>query len=125
MIHDSDCDSHKTGRSDDCYCKDDQWYIRRGVELADGWTINETYPDSFVCPGIGTFGFKHTHQPIVDALAAQLVRQVDALGFEVVIWSDLTRIRRKGDAYLEYMEPQRDDRTMNTIRAIVDSGVLG
>ena len=63
----------------------------------------------------------------MDALAAQLVRRVDALsGVQVdskqeyvVVWDF------RPDRYREAALIKGPDRTLNTIRAIVDSGVLG
>lgn len=89
-------------------------YIRKAVELADGWYIthiydgedivawtDRQYPPSFVLQSMDRWG--------LDALAAQLVRQVDALeGYWV---KNICCI-------------SGDDRTLNTIKAIVNSGVL-
>ena len=64
-----------------------------------------------------------------DALAAQLVRQVDAIeNFELLIRRDVTQLINvyseafEMDEMIEYSGGH--GRTMNTIRAIVDSGVL-
>ena len=103
--------------------------IRKAVELADGfrqfcglyqigdeWNEAETDDDN-------------PQQWFLDALAVQLVRQVDALEglafdskggkfLEVIIWDFRPgNNRMTGSA-------RGQDRTMNTIKAIVESGVL-
>ncbi len=101
----------------------DQDYIRKAVELADGWAVNKT--GQTITSGGGYFG-KVEDQEIQDALAAQLVRQIDALdtkfvlmdGHGLIIIQDVNTI---GDAVCRVEGP---DRTMNTLKAIVDSGVL-
>lgn len=93
----------------------DQEYIRKGVELAD-----DVWPWDFWKTGVQDISEMSGLE--IDALAAQLVRQVDASSpSSVAIYHGSTQVfadsgftRRKGD-----------DRTMNTIKAIVDSGVLG
>jgi len=112
----------------------DQDYIRAGVKLAGGWEYEGgeicgwiDYPDytgtSFDCTDDMEEHWK-------DALAAQLVRQVDALddhsiesGFEMtalIISCDL-EFRGAGSVLNEV---EGSDRAMNTIKVIVDSGVL-
>ena len=85
--------------------------IKQAVELAEGWFLGEFsdevvhFPQSF-----GNHGYID-QQWVLDALAAQLVRQVDALRPEIY----------------EHLFPRGHlgpDRTENTIRAIVESGVL-
>lgn len=105
----------------------DQDYMRKGVELAGGShryfnepaKCSEIYlVDVPVCYCRGDIA----PDWIKDALAAQLVRQVDASSpSSVAIYHGSTQVfadsgftRRKGD-----------DRPINTIKAIVDSGVLG
>lgn len=89
--------------------------IRKAIELADDWDVSfYDYIDSI-------FGITITD----DALAAQLVRQVDALGdkchYEVFTNAADTTIKHQ----LGMMAASfGKDRTMNTIKAIVDSGVL-
>jgi len=95
--------------------------IRQAVELADGWKW-ETQNDgeTIVGPDMGWY-LDVLSQSALDALAAQLVRQVDALGKE-----------RHGmlDIAIKEMENVDDDptwppdRTMDTITAIVESKVL-
>ena len=77
-------------------------YIRKAVELADGWTYHD-----------GDCSHEETErwfigcklpQVWLDALAAQLVRQYYDAGRKALIW-------REGDP-------------ITTIKAIVDSGVL-
>ena len=105
-------------------------YIRAAVELADGWYITHIYagedivawtdrqhPPSFVLQSMDQWG--------LDALAAQLVRQVDALAIPVmvIVSRDGCSIVQPDETYL-LQHPQPGDRTMNTIKAIVDSGIL-
>ena len=106
-------------------------YIKKAVELADGWALTSA-DDNFCIPPSWCFniGLREMTQQHLDALAAQLVRQVDALadnrvkGFYSrplqadVYWPGL------GHNQCGYAITCGDDRTMNTIKAIVDSGVL-
>ena len=108
----------------------DQDYIRKAVELADGWGDLELGFLSVRLSGPPETTPKR-YRRLLDALAAQLVRQVDALeGTQVAITRSGCvcagiaeqigrRIERK-----HYAEITGPDRTMNTIKAIVDSGVL-
>lgn len=100
-------------------------YIRKAVELANGWDFSVA---GFVrCPIEDTdqWAFHALPQMWRDALAAQLVRQVDAVfqsgevAGTLVIRESLTYIQ--GERHTEFTG---EGRTMNTIKAIVDSGVL-
>ncbi len=95
----------------------DQDYILKAVELADGWRYWGN--DYFVVKGV----FIHAPTWVIkDALAAQLVRQVDNLGtVDIQIFGRGTEINQSGH---ESTVRIASDRTMNTIRAIVDSEVL-
>jgi len=110
-------------------------YIKAAVELADGfgyddckihdWDYVRLPDDSTAMHDLGGPWFRTTYHPALDALAAQLVRQVDALDrFSIIIYEeetligDVMRIENIARGY------SPDDRTMNTIKAIVDSGVL-
>ena len=95
----------------------DQDYIRKAVELAESiwpWDYYKGFLDESA----------NLNQIEKDGLAAQLVRQVDALDQIAVlpdkimtrVWSDKT-----GECLSEVRSP---DRTMNAIKAIVDSEVL-
>lgn len=104
--------------------KSDEEYIREGVELADGWRLAS---DNSVRGR--SVGLPPTEQPVLDALAAQLVRQVDALdGHSMEFGVDLRAFVRgpKFKAFYGHTIAQAggDDRTMNAIKAIVDSEVL-
>jgi len=116
----------------------DQDYIRKAVELADGWRLSNDkepliYLDDGTSDGISFMSWSYP-QFMLDALAAQLVRQVDALpGNEDItrqcilgIWAESTSvIDLKGYPHNETLiESDDTDRTMNTIKAVVDSGVL-
>ena len=70
---------------------------------------------------------KNIRQFELDALAAQLVRQVDALDPApriMVDWEDTVMIVPCGQYDADRFAVGMSGRTMNTIRAIVDSGVL-
>lgn len=102
----------------------DQDYIKRGVELADGWAIHGKSL-AMPCDAHRDLWDLTDLDPChLDALAAQLVRQVDATGrYRVETDQDYSLVH-------ENMKPDNDvivfskDRTMNTIKAIVDSGVV-
>jgi hypothetical protein len=100
----------------------DDEYIRKAVELADGWYLLDNgrgfcsfvpeRPVNCELPG-----------PFADLLAAQLVRQVDTLEF-VFFDSDSGGAGVVSSARENVALSRGDSRTMNTIKAIVDSGVL-
>jgi hypothetical protein len=100
-------------------------YIRKAVELADGWDLAEgqlTLPN-----GKFTYVTKNDFpQYYLDALAAQLVRQVDALEGYWILHDGhgmaIIHSNRIDDGFPQRV--QNSDRTLNTIRCIVDSGVL-
>lgn len=99
--------------------------LRKAVELADGFSLKHL--GAFIeqdnlwelvpvdkCP-----------QPVLDALAAQLVRQVDALAEPtpiIVASATAVSVVLPDDAFL--MDGNDKGRTENTITAIVESGVL-
>ena len=93
-----------------------QDYIRKAVELADGFHV-----DSSGCHRTPRDNCVE-HQVYMDALAAQLVRQVDALDepMAVIIERNYTTLMDGGNTQVVGNE----GRTMNTIKAIVDSKVL-
>lgn len=106
----------------------DKEYIRKAVELADDFLFKPYHDNGFrfLLPNEpdGHYnelirGFDNLPQWYLDALAAQLVRQVDALAPKAqrpfISWES-TSISGLG-----MIGP---DRTMNTIKAIIDSGVL-
>jgi hypothetical protein len=100
----------------------DQDYIRKAVELADGWWFysDGTYRVDFL---VGTFTLSDIPQGHQDALAAQLVRQVDAAKYQMIIYSG-----SQSEIYDVYEQDKGrasgPDTTMNTIKAIVDSNIL-
>ncbi len=111
--------------------------IRKAVELADGWELDvspdgHTYdfikmPAESKWSGLGWA--RSTYQPTLDALAAQLVRQVDAHPKYYVMSETMGRcavvVYRNGNFIPHILaEQEGQDRTMNTITAIVESGVL-
>ena len=108
----------------------DNDYIRAAVKLADRWAIY--MPGQFVNSNeglavespCGYMGVLDATPELLDALAAQLVRQVDAANkFHLATFVEFTDIRSDND--LKRVARVEDgDRTMNTIKAIVDSKVL-
>lgn len=99
--------------------------IRKAVELANGWRIVRTSDIIYVqSPFTGLCRLKELSRGEKDALAAQLVRQVKSpyavyqypIGASVV--SDDVEDAR------EIAKIVGPDRTMNTIKVIVDSEVL-
>ncbi len=108
----------------------DQDYIRKAVELADGWSIPETPELTYCAPNFDPLCHGHFNDYVdempqwhKDALAAQLVRQVDGL-------SDYSGVRVRPDITELFLDQGAmaiatgDNRTMNTIKAIVDSKEL-
>jgi hypothetical protein len=97
--------------------------IKRAVELADGWElVGEVVYPPFRHRSVAM----HTYNPstpIMDALAAQLVRQVDARDCCNII-VDYGYARLYDAETLSDVQGTGPDRTMNTIKAIVESDVL-
>ena len=111
----------------------DQDYIRKAIELADGWEPVDAIAGGMYMVIVTLPGedgeFKVRIRDFtglwLDALVAQLVRQVDALAGERYVW--LTVYRTQTDLASpdkENIWQKGPDRTMNTIKAIVDSEVL-
>lgn len=103
----------------------DDEYIRPAVELADGFLDCGSY---FVTPD-RPMGVKYSgaNQSSLDALAAQLVRQVDRTDrYSFFSHRDCATVTEYVDGYPNEFGGAigRDNRTMNTIKAIVDSQVL-
>ena len=107
-------------------------YIKAAVELADGYewrgdaeTLGGDKKPFVGMPyGVLSVSFKYLcRTPAhLDALAAQLVRQVDAnefAGFKIEPNGTYVAFDDDAEGYAH-----GPDRTMNTIKAIVDSGVL-
>ena len=107
----------------------DQDYIKEAVELADGWGW-VIYPNGSLTLLINDGEFIEDDPSISPydmpkilkaALAEQLTDQVDAIHPEMLtVWSDLTRLRSGTDKFFS----DGRGRSMNTIKAIVDSRVL-
>ena len=100
-------------------------YIQEAAIIADGWDWTTDEDGNWL--GGPDMGWQESiiSQGALDALAAQLVRQVDAKypgDFENdcngTAWLEL----HSGDGGL--IDTTGPDRTMNTLRAIIDSGVL-
>ncbi len=99
----------------------DREYIRKAVELADGFQLTGDGKHFSLPHGNYLPAIKNCPQQYLDALAAQLVRQVDATNYEVRMQACATTIFYGGK---EFWQLGGKGRTMNTIKAIVDSGVL-
>lgn len=117
----------------------DEEYIRKAVELADGFKQrSEGFIREFDDSGANFINFYLEWPELedelrfgLDALAAQLVRQVDALGpnYAMQLARDVVCVdiyEPEGPRLLAHAQSCIDgpNRTMNTIRAIVDSKVL-
>lgn len=111
-------------------------YIRKAAESVDGWSIVHIFAGEDIVEYWGennkgpypeiSFVLQNSTQPGLAALAAQLVSQVDALrceDFQIALQSDFgsTVIWLNG---IRKWVVNGDDRTMNAIKAIVDSKVL-
>ena len=102
-------------------------YIKKAAKLA-GWLDDDDegeyveIPNSPVSMYLDEMDAPY-FQFIKDALAAQLVRQVDALTgcLELVVFDGESNTMDQANSV---GCAQGQDRTMNTIKAIVDSGVL-
>ena len=100
-----------------------QDYIRAAIDLADGWKYYDD--DPYVDSPLGSAFLSPLKEGVLDALAAQLVRQVDAKNM-VHLTVDRRGVSINGLRQRLAREERSgtQDRTMNTIKAIVDSGVL-
>ncbi len=96
-------------------------YIRKAVELADGFSVNRS---DYLIEELAQFPiFAHTEmlpQWFLGALAAQLVRQCDAAGKDAGLYATVL-IKELDQGECIDWPP---DRAMDTIKAIVDSEVL-
>ena len=99
----------------------DQDYIRKAAKLADGWSIS--HDDYYFGPDIVGSHVSRIGQSAKDTLAAQLVRQVDALD-DIRCDIDSRYCEVWGEGQQTLGKCISDDRTMSTIKAIVDSEVL-
>lgn len=111
----------------------DQEYILKAVELADGWRLNQFGQDLIMVPGMAIGHVVKAGDPhaiVVDALAAQLRRQVNVTGKYVVHIEPhmviVCSISEKDGSHRKVIETVADDgdESMNTIKAVVDSKVL-
>ena len=101
-------------------------YIEKAAELADGW--DHDGDELIRLPVLLKWIVgRNLPQHWLDALAAQLVRQVDAID-GIIVWADETRavvattVRPGKVGSLHFIgESEGPDRTMNTIKAIVDA----
>ena len=100
----------------------DQDYIRAGIELADGWNISKGWlvNGPWIFEPLDAFAIHIDKLPdfLKAALAAQLVRQVDALGFlECDIDGGGTSITCPSNDEFSPIRVWGNDRAMNTIKA--------
>ncbi len=125
----------------------DQDYIRKAVELADGWEIDNQEDGDAEYDYLSQAGNMEWHfnedpmwvndipEIFIDALAAQLVRQVDSVaGYDLVSYTERAEIesdlQRSPDgkticrSWRVVAQSINQGRTMNTLKAIIDSGVL-
>lgn len=102
----------------------DQGYIRTAIELADKW---EQLGETVFCSLSMTYIPGFDVPECLDALAAQLVRQVDVLEHYLLSvgrsCTSIIEINNCGEKINKWYG-EGPDRTMNTIKAIVDSKVL-
>ena len=109
----------------------DQDYIRKAVELTDGWRLSDDkepliyLTDEIESDEISFMSWSYPNW-MLDALAAQLVRQVDALEcLYISTGHDAVHvIKISGCTHIGLKSVHGPDRTMNTLKAIVDSKVL-
>ncbi len=92
-------------------------YIQEAVELANGWSMVDEL-DLITAPFGVVQAAESIGQGYKDALAAQLVRQIDATDYWVEATSHFADVRGIGISRKWRHEGQ--DRTMNTIKCIVD-----
>ncbi len=114
--------------------KTEQDYLREAIKFLD-YEITEANDDGFffVFPletKNGQTYTRHVHcswQWVKDALAAQLVRQIDQRKVaSVYIVPEMTEVQWEYESSdtLDSATSRGPDRNMNTIKAIVDSGVV-
>ena len=108
--------------------------IRKAVKLANGWEWNSGFVHVCLHPVNGSYEFLFNayeglpEQWHLDALAAQLVRQVDELESCIAVYIE-PGVAKVGELVTEgflinVTHSRGPDRTINTIRAIVESEVL-
>lgn len=107
----------------------DQGYIRKAVELADGWKWIGRYDDGIDWAArAAEIEFERLdtdNQFVRDALVAQLVRQADAIIlYRVRIEPTGTFIDHEGTGERIADSCLAGGRTMNTTKVIVDSKIL-
>lgn len=117
----------------------DQEYIRKAIKLADNFDWSDRgyngiwieFPDGTeevfqTSQGVLVISHPYLQQYWLDALAAQLVRQVDALDTPdtVEVAHNAVWVGYRSKHNESWKRRKGTNRTMNTIRYIVDSGVL-
>ncbi len=103
----------------------DQDYIRKAIGLADHFDFEN---DELIITPVGTASMDYVceYHSFTDLLAAQLVRQVDALDTPdtVEVTHNKVWVGYRSKNNESWRSTKGPDRAMNTIRAIVDSGIL-
>ena len=110
----------------------DQDYIRKAVEIAEPKFRMRRDSEGFVHyygesdhEFIGTLFEEGLDQYLVDALAAELVRMVDAReDFSLRCYDEFTSLFLRQNGMRLLAKVSSEGRSMNSIKAIVDSGVL-
>ena len=99
-------------------------YIQEAAIIADGWDWTTDEDGNWL--GGPDMGWHEDiiSQGALDALAAQLVRQVDAVDGVNLISTPNGVDVYLGTGFQSIKTVEGKDRTMNTIKCIVDSGVL-
>ena len=105
-------------------------YIKAAVEQADGFQLTSdgryfSLPDGGYVPPID-----ECPQQYIDALAAQLARQVDDTEYRLIVSGRFTEIMQDNFEDVKRMtskciaSSKGPNRSMNTIKVVVDSKVL-
>ena len=135
--HVRDCDKCQEWNRQEDRQSIDPDVLKRMVELAPGWSIRSTEYALVFGTGDSMAGlwsrFDPAFQPVLDALAAELVRLVDATHTHFVSSHDQSTaiyLCGRSTAHGPIAEATGDDRTANTINAIdqfhrENPGVLG
>ncbi len=112
----------------------DKDYIRAAVDLI-GWFFTFVGEHECVSSPVSTpdgespitFIGATTEQHVLDAIAAELVRQVDSTDYGITFDGEMCEVSVWGSEKFTPIVKSSSygpDRTMNTIKVVVDSGVL-
>ena len=96
-----------------------QEYILKAVKLV-GWKTRES---GSIIHGLGGYFGNINDQVVIDALSVEIVRQAEASGeYEVDVSSNVAEVFDKHSKGVACT--LGDDRVMNAIKVVVDSGIL-